>query len=277
MGKIYSALQRSGKVFSEKDVTKRTLNELALSASEKKALRRTGRKYRKKDDPRTALGQNLQVPSQRKINSRLMDLGLSKAQISQQSLKELNQSLNRIDSCIAQPKSFLKQKFLDTVNPETDFKLNILPILLARREFILETFDELVGKMKNSDLRRLSKRISDTNVKSSIEKIFYDLQRKDSILKKEHQKIEKLRLSIYSEQQKFSSIFKELTEKRNKTSKYFQSSDYMTTLIMGILLILTILFTVPDILNSAFFIILGFFFGQGIGRLASFRETKKIK
>jgi prolipoprotein diacylglyceryltransferase len=54
--------------------------------------------------------------------------------------------------------------------------------------------------------------------------------------------------------------------------------------MMGILLILiTSIFAVapfvniqvPDILNSTFFIILGFFFGQAIGRLASFKETKK--
>jgi prolipoprotein diacylglyceryltransferase len=60
----------------------------------------------------------------------------------------------------------------------------------------------------------------------------------------------------------------------------------MTTLMMGILLILItsiiaiapfVNIQVPDILNSTFFIILGFFFGQTIGRLASFKETKKSK
>jgi hypothetical protein len=53
---------------------------------------------------------------------------------------------------------------------------------------------------------------------------------------------------------------------------------------MGILLILiTILFVVtpfvdiqiPDILNSAFFIILGFFLGHTIGKLIGFKETKR--
>jgi hypothetical protein len=284
MGKIYSALQRSGNVFSEKNITKRTLNENSLTASEKRTLRRAGRKYEQKDASGKASSQDLQIPSLKKIDSRLMDLGLSKAQISQQSIKELNQSLNQIDGYIARPESFLKQKFLGIVNSETDFKLTILPILLERRMLVLETYDELVGRMKKYALGRLIKGISDTNVKSSIEKIFNDLQIKDSVLRKEYQKIEKSRLSIYSEQQKFSSIFKELTEKRNKTSEYFQSSEFMTTLIMGILLILTISLIaiapfvkikVPDILNKTFFIILGFFFGQGIGRLASLREAKE--
>jgi hypothetical protein len=132
----------------------------------------------------------------------------------------------------------------------------------------------------------VAKRISDISVKSSIEKILDDLQIKNSFLKKEYQKLEKLRLIIYSEQQKFSSIFEELTERRDKTSNYFQSRESMTTLMMGILLILItsiiaiapfVNIQVPDILNSTFFIILGFFFGQTIGRLASFKETKKSK
>jgi len=286
MGKIYSALQRSGNVFSGKDITKRTLNDKALTASEKRALKRAGREHERKDTRGKALSQNLQIPLLKKIDSQLTDLGLSKAQISQQSIKKLKQSLNRIDGFIARPESFLKQKFSDTINSETDFKLFILPILLERRIFVLRTFDDLVGKIKNDELRSISKRISDTDAKSSIEQIFDDLQLKDSILKKEYQKIEKLRRSIYSEQQKFSSNFKELTETRDKTSNYFRSSEFMTTLIMGTLLILTIFLNaiapfvnikVPDILNSTFFIILGFFFGQRIGKLASLRETKEAE
>ena len=284
MGKIYRALKRSGYAFNEKDVSKSALNENALTSLEKKALRQARRNYEQKDVPKRALSQNVQIPSLNKIDSRLMDLGLGKDQISQQNIKELNKSINQIDGYIAHPESFLKEKFRDTVDSETDFKLKILPILLERRMFVLESYNELVSKMKIDDLRRLIKGISDMSVKSSIEKILNDLQIKDSALMKQYQKVEKLRLNIYSEQQKFSSIFKELAEKRNKTSKYFQSSEFITTFIMGILLILIIFLVaiapfvkikVPDILNSTFFIILGFFFGQGFGRLASFRETKK--
>ena len=286
MGKIYRALKRSGNVLSEKDVSQRALNENALTLLEKKALRPAGRNYEQRDVPKKALSQNVQIPALNKIDSRLMDLGLGKDQISQQTIKELNKSLHRIDGYIARRESFLKEKFRDTVDSETDFKLKILPVLLERRMFVLESYNELVSKMKIDDLRRLIKGISDMSVKSSVEKILNDLQIKDSVLMKEYQKVEKLRLNIYSEKQKFSPIFKESTEKRSKTSKYFQSSEFMITLIMGILLILTISLIaiapfvkikVPDILSSTFFIILGFFFGQGIGRLASFRETEKIE
>ena len=285
MGKIYTALKRSGNAFNEQDVSKRALNANELTSKEKKALGRTGRYYRLKDVQKRVLRQNVQIPPLNKIDSRLMDLGLGKERISQQNIIELKDSLHQIDGYIAHPESFLKQKFRDTVDSETDFKLKILPILLERRMFVLESYNELVSKMKIYDLRRLSKRVSDTRVKSSMEKILNDLQLKDSILMKEYQKLEKLRLNIYSEQQKFSSMSKELTERRNKKSKYLQSGVPVTTLIMGALLILLAFLIaiapfvdilVPDILNSTFLIILGFFFGQGIGELASFRDTKKI-
>ena len=286
MGKIYRALQRSGNVFSEQEVSKRTFKTNALTSMEKKALRRADSHYEQKNAFRTLSSQNLQIMPLKKIDSRLRDLGLSKAQISLQTLKELNESVHRIDGFIAKPESFLKQKFWHTVSPETDFKLNILPILLERRMFVLETYDELVDRMKNYDLRRLINGISDKNIKSSMEKILYDLQMKDSVLKKEYQKIEKSRRDLYSEQQKFSAMPEGSTERRNKKSKYFPSEVPVITAIMGTLLILIaflialtpfVNILVPDILNSTFLIILGFFFGQGIGRLTSVRETKKIE
>ena len=49
MGKIYRALQLSGNVFSEKDVSKRTLNENALTSFEKKVLSRAGLNNKQKD------------------------------------------------------------------------------------------------------------------------------------------------------------------------------------------------------------------------------------
>jgi septal ring factor EnvC (AmiA/AmiB activator) len=283
MGKISEAFKRSGDVIDQKHFARRTLNENALTPLEKKLLRQAGRDYEQKNASISALGQNQQIPLSKKIDSLLMNLGLSKAHISEQTIKELNQSLSRIDGYITRPKSFLKQNFRDTVNSETDFKLYILPILLERRRLILENYDELVGRIKNYDLRVLIKRISDTNVKSSIDKILNDLQKKNLILKKEYQKIEKARQDIYFEQQKFSSMRKESRENINKTSKFIHARESVITWIMGTLLILIALVIaiapfantpVPDILTSTFLIILGFFFGHGIGRFASFRETK---
>ena len=63
MGKIYRALQRSGNVFYEKDVSKGALNENALTSMEKKALGRAGRYYRLKAVQKRALSQNVQMPS----------------------------------------------------------------------------------------------------------------------------------------------------------------------------------------------------------------------
>jgi hypothetical protein len=282
MGKIYSALKRSDNIFYQKDFSKRALSEKAqLTSIEKKGLGRAIRSFTQKDFSKRALNDKAQIALLKKIDSRLTDLGLGKDQISKQSIKELNQSLHRIDSCLVRPKSFLQQKFKETIKSETDFKLKIVPILLERRVFVLESIDELVSGRKIYNLRRLVERMPDISIKSSMEKNLDDLQIKNSFLKKEYQKLEKLRLNIYSEQQKFSSIFKELTERRDKKSKYFQSRESITTLMMGILLILItsliaissfVNIQVPDILNGTFLIILGFFFGQTIGRLAGFKN-----
>lgn len=282
MGKIYSALKRSDNIFYQKDFSKRALSEKAqLTSIEKKGLGRAIRSFTQKDFSKRALNDKAQIALLKKIDSRLTDLGLGKDQISKQSIKELNQSLHRIDSCLVRPKSFLQQKFKETIKSETDFKLKIVPILLERRVFVLESIDELVSGRKIYNLRRLVERMPDISIKFSMEKNLDDLQIKNSFLKKEYQKLEKLRLNIYSEQQKFSSIFKELTERRDKKSKYFQSRESITTLMMGILLILItsliaissfVNIQVPDILNGTFLIILGFFFGQTIGRLAGFKN-----
>ena len=285
MGKISEALKRSGDVLGEKHFAKRTLNENALTPLEKRLLRRAGRRYVQKNASLASLGRNQQIPSSEKIDSLLRDLGLGKALISQQTIQELSHSLRRIDGYIARPKSFLKHNFRDTVNSETDFKLYILPVLLERRRLVLENYDELVGRIKDYDLRLLIKRISDINVKSSMEKILNDLQKKNLILKNEYQKIEKARQDIYFEQQKFSSMPEESSENINKTSKFFHAGESVTTWIMGALLILITLAIaiapyankpVPDILISVFLIILGFFFGHGIGRFAGFRKTEKL-
>jgi VIT1/CCC1 family predicted Fe2+/Mn2+ transporter len=276
MGKVYDALKRSGNVFTETDVSRRTINKDALTSLEKKALGRAGHNYKQKDVSPTALSQNIQIPSLEQIDSHLNDFGLSKAHISQQTIKELNQSLRRIDSFIARPESFLNQRFKNNGFSETDFKLSILPVLLERRVLVLETFGELVGRMKRYDLGRLIKRISDMNVRAAIEKLFNELQIKDSVLRKEYQKMEESRLNIYSEQQKISAMLKESSEKRNETSEHFQTTTSGTTWIIGALLILIAILigvapfvkiSVPEILNSAFLIILGFFFGKGSGRL----------
>ena len=171
------------------------------------------------------------------------------------------------------------------VNSETDFKLNILPILIERKKLIIDCVDEQVSTKKISNIRQLIKKIADKNLGASIEKILDDLQTKNSILRREYQKLEDMRLNInYEKQQKFTQVSEGLTDGKNETRKYLRYRESMTTWMMGILLILIttsiaiapfVNIEVPDILNTTFLIILGFFFGQAIGRLARIKKTKK--
>jgi hypothetical protein len=280
MGKIFRALRRSGNSFDQNSISKRTIRENAqISLLERRALSGYDNVFDKRKILKNSINENRgRLTLLNNIDSRLKVLGLGKDQISKQSLKELNKSLQRIDGYISNPESIYKQKYKHNANSEIDFKLSILPILLERKMFTLESFNELVSKKKILNLRRLTKKISDKSVKSSIDKIIDDLQIKDSIIKKEYQKLEKLRLYIYSDQQKLSSIFEELRKFRKRSPKFARWRGSMTRLMTGILLILITFFMVaapfaniqiPNILNSTFLIILGFFFGQtiGIGRV----------
>ncbi len=120
MGKIYRALGRSGNVFEQEDFSKRALSE------------------------------NGQITSLEKIDSLLVDLGLGKNHISQQSIKELNKSLQRIDGCIVRPESFFsndvicafslnalfEKPFWSKTLPDSLSALYIFPIIVFPR-FVL--------------------------------------------------------------------------------------------------------------------------------------------
>jgi hypothetical protein len=248
------------------------------------AFRRAESDYQREQAAKRWSSENAKFTLIEKLESRLVALGLGKDQISTQNLKELRQSLHRVDGWIANPGSFLKLELREIVHSETYFKLNIVPILIERKKLILDYVDELVSERKIKNIRQLVKQVSNKNVSASIVKILDELQTKNSLLKREYQKLEDMRLNInYEKQQKFTHISEELTERKNGTRKYLQNRESMTTLMMAILLILITLsiaiapfvnIQVPDILNNTFLIILGFFFGQTIGRLTRFKKTK---
>ena len=278
MGKIYRALERSGNQFTPQHISNGALRkEFQITVSEKRALGGNVGVFNEKD---IALRANDGIKDSailEKTETQLMALGLGKDQISKQGLKELNKSLHRIDGYVESPDSFFIEVGADNPDTETNFRLAVLLVILERRMFVLDRINQVVSSSKLLNLRRLTKSISDRNVKSAIEKIINDLQRKDSVFGKEHQRLEKLRLDIYSEQQKFASIWHEFTDFGQPSPKNVQNRASMTTLMTGVLLIVitssmaAALFMdipIPLYLNSAFFVILGFFFGQAI-RLAS--------
>jgi hypothetical protein len=210
-----------------------------------------------------------------KTDYQLMALGLSKDQISKQSLKELTNSLSRIDGYIDCPNSFFKAVGKGNASSEKEFRHNVLPILLEHRLLVLDSMNDLVSSCKLMNLKRLTKRISDQNIKFSIEKVLNDLQKKDSIFRKEHRKLVKLRLDLYSELQRFPLLLQELTSSRKQPSHKIDNQESITILVAGIMLILMISsiavapfmnVQIPSILRTTFLIILGFFFGRSISR-----------
>ena len=245
------------------------------------ALRRAEAKFEKRKFQRKQSPQNEHIDSFQKLENRLIELELGKDQISNKNLKEIGKSLAQIDGYITSPKSRLDIQLNDS---ETDFKKDVLPILIDRKKLTLDRFNELVSKRKYYNIMKLLQEIADGGIRNSIEKIINELHAKDKILKKEYQKLEQLSLSINGEQQQdLKDVSEEIhkkepiIEKREKPKKSGRVLNFLGVLIMGLLLICLTLFIalapfynmrVPNILNSAFFILLGFFMGLTIAKLA---------
>lgn len=249
------------------------------------ALRRAEANLKKKNLQETHSEKNGQIQSieqletqrllTQKLEARLTDLGLSEDQILNQNLKEIGLSLNQINKCIASPKSSLN---IQIENPEADFSKDFMPILIERNKLILNRFDELLSKKKYQNINKLLNKITDQGIKTSLEKNINALYLKDKILTKEYQKLEQLRLTIYREPQpNLNQVSQEVDEKRETPKKSRRLRKFLGILLIGTLLILLTFFIalapfldiqVPNILNIAFFILLGFFFGLTIARLA---------
>lgn len=216
-----------------------------------------------------------------RLETCLLDLRLSEKQILNQDLKEIRLSLRQIDRCIINPKTSFNIQVNDS---ETDHHRVILSILIDRKKLLLKRFNDLVSKIKYYNISVLLKKITDSSIKTSLEKMIKDLYIKDKILEKEHKKLEQLLSTIDDEQPKkkddiSSEIHKnEQLEVKNETPKTsIRIRDSLGILILGFLLMCLTLFVagasfagipVPSSLNIAFFILLGFFFGLIIANFA---------
>ena len=205
------------------------------------ALRRAEANFQKRNFKEKQPLQKEQIRSSERFESQLKDLGLGKDQILNQNLKEIGQSLHQVDGYIASPTTSLNIKFNDF---ETDFNKDILLILIDRKKLILNRFNDLVSNRKYHKIKRLLRNVADEDIRTSIEKIINELHVKDRIIKKEHQKLEQLRLTVNNAQQQnlndnSEEIHKKepIDEKKEKPEKFHRIRNSLGILIMGLLLI----------------------------------------
>ncbi len=216
------------------------------------------------------------------IEQKLLQLNLSKEHLVNQNLSELVQSLNAINTCIAEPSTALD------INSDDSFlsRQDILPVFLKRKRLILELIDTAVTDNSIKRIRSVLNHIQNKNIRNRIEKPLSLLNRKNEILKKEYQSI-----AVFETECAMAAAESEKTfdapsvshtqsskheEKARTEPKSFWGHGLLSILITGSLLAIwgvAITFTYflkipsPIIQVYAFFVTLGFLFGILFRRL----------
>lgn len=185
-------------------------------------------------------------------------------------------------------------------------EVGILPILLQRKKLILERMRLLKGDQKIEELQNIAKDVTDNEVRTRLEDEITQLRSEMEKLREQNADVENAQaqsqLNAEIERSKAESelaavqvqVEMEKFERRSKVWQSYLERESASTVIGGMLLLLigcaliTSMFLNPvlsvlsgqepvpfssDILNNAFLLILGYFFGQTVGKAAA---TKKL-
>ena len=215
------------------------------------------------------------------FETQLRELGLSKTQIENQSLEQLRQSLETVNDAIKHPESFGTLSFkisaevgaiLTPTKSDAHFERGILQILLSRKRLILERIELLSADEKIESIQDLINKVSDEEVKVKLGQEIVNLRdearhfREQAIEVEQEQTQEEFKI-----QTELARLKMELFERRSKVWFSLLERESAATILGGILLFIILIthvtaifakFPIPEILNNAFLIILGYFFGQ---------------
>jgi hypothetical protein len=217
------------------------------------------------------------LPSNASLETRLDALGLGKDQILSQNLKEIGQSLNRINACMASPPSSLNPQSSDS---QSDMREDTMLILIERKKLILNRLDVLVSQKKYYNIYQLLSKITDIGIKTLLEKNVKALQTKEKIIKKEYQQLEQLHLASASGPPHHPTQSSEIYGQTGKLSQRSlrKRKSLGSIIIVALLICLTAFIAVARLLeiqlshliNLALFILWGFLFGMTVASLAGF-------
>jgi hypothetical protein len=242
------------------------------------ALRRAEAKVQKSHLQENQSENNGFCATNQKFETRLNNLGLGNHQILNQNLKEIGQSLKRINACMASPASSLE---LQSSDCSSDISADIMSTLVERKKCILDRIDFLVSQKKYHNIKRLLNNIMDEDLKKSLEKNIDTLQIKDKILKKEYQRLEQLRLTTGNGPSRHpNQMIDELDQKEKRSQKSARKRISSGLIVVVVVLILLTAFIVLSPLleiqllahpiNLALFVLWGTFFGMTVASLSGF-------
>jgi hypothetical protein len=248
------------------------------------ALRRAEAKVQKSHLQENQSENNGFCITNQKLETRLNDLGLGNNQILNQNLKEIGQSLKRINACMASPESSLH---LQSSDCSSDISADILSTLVERKKCVLDRIDFLVSQKKYHNIKKLLNNIVDEDLKKSLEKNINTLQVKDKILKKEYQQLEQLLLASNSGTSYHpNQIIEEVdqNEKRSQKSARKRISSGLIIVVIVLILLTAFIVLAPLLeiqllahpINLALFVLWGTFFGMTVAFLAGFGKKNSL-
>jgi hypothetical protein len=209
----------------------------------------------------------------------LSSLYLGKDQILKQSISELRASLERVNDALRSPDSFGSIKvligsdgILTISRSDYNFEIGIAPTLLERKKIILDRIYSLTSAEKIETINALVDEVKDEDVKLKIEEQIEQFNTENQYISEQKKEVEN---DVQEENQKTQSelarLSVEMFERRSKVWFSLLERGSAATIIGALILVIILsaqvaaIFTkipTPEILNNAFLIILGYFFGQ---------------
>jgi hypothetical protein len=227
----------------------------------------------------------LSVRSQEFFEPQLEQLGFSKSQIENHSLTDLQLNLDSINEAIKHPESFGSLSFnvqadgrlyITKSKSDAHFEIGILPLLLDRKKLVLERIRVLSANEKIETIQDLVNNVEDEEVKKKIGKEIEGLRYESQRLREQSKEVEEgqseERIKIQIDLARLNA---EIFERRSKVWFSLLERESAATILGGVLLLIILVahvtaifskFSIPEILNNAFLIILGYFFGQSTNK-----------
>jgi hypothetical protein len=239
----------------------------------------------------TRSGPSIEEDVQSYFEEQLTELNLSKNQIEIQRIDELQESLETIERALKHPESFGTLAFkisedgraiLTSSNSDFHFERGILKPLLSRKRLILERIRSLSTSEKIESIKGLINEVNDEDIRNKLSKEVSELKDESQELAEKSKEIEqKQNQEATRTQSELERLKMELFERRSKVWFSLLERESAATILGGFLVILIVIahitaifsrFSIPEILNNAFLIILGYFFGQSTNSKSKGRE-----
>ena len=222
---------------------------------------------------------------------RLRELSLGVDQIAQQTLQELQDSLDRINDALRNPQAFGEAKILLTADSgavvarsssDHHLTIGILPLLLERKRLVLSRIRELGGRNAEAALERLA---SGGNGSGNTQQEAAQALKQLRVAREATQEVVELDRDLVRQREMLALSERRavLSERRARVWQSFLARESMASIAGGILLLLlagsliVAMFVgtaTSEVVSNAFLVILGYFFGQSVGRDRAKRDDE---